>query len=94
MRGAHFHMNRDHMQRRPSVGDYLVKGRNAMKMIPFTNASSSDTIYINPAQVLYCVASDRHTSEGRKQTNICFLKGRDVTIVGTVDEVATKLMAE
>ena len=65
-----------------------------MKLIPFIDASSSHTIYINPAQVLYCVASERRTTEGQMQTNVCFLKGRDITIVGTVDEVAEKLMAE
>ena len=63
-----------------------------MKMIPFTDPSSSTTIYINPAQVLYCVTNDRRTSEGQLQTNISFLKGRDVTVVGTVDDVAAKLM--
>jgi hypothetical protein len=65
-----------------------------MKLIPFVDASTSHTIYINPAQVLYCVVSERQTSEGEPQTNICFLKGRDVTIVGTVDDVAAKLMSE
>jgi len=65
-----------------------------MEMIPFVDASSSDTIYINPAQVLYCVSCERRSSEGQKQANICFLKGRDVTVVGTVDEVAAKLMSK
>ena len=62
-----------------------------MKMIPFTDASSSHTIYINPEQVIYCIISDRRTSAGRVTTNICFLKGRDITVLGTVDEVASKL---
>jgi hypothetical protein len=64
-----------------------------MKLIPFKDASSSHTIYINPTQVLYCAVSERRTSEGQPQTNITFLKGRDVTIVGTVDDVAAKLMS-
>ena len=65
-----------------------------MKMIPFVDATSSNTFYINPAQVLYCITNERLTSEGQAQANICFLKGRDVTVVGTVDEVASKLMSE
>ena len=63
-----------------------------MKLIPFTEASSSTTIYINPAQVLYCLVADRRTSVGKTQTSITFLKGRDVTVVGAVDEVAETLM--
>ena len=63
-----------------------------MKLIPLTDASSSTTIYVNPAQVLYCIMTDRRTSEGQTQTNITFLKGRDVTVIGTVDEVAKTLM--
>jgi hypothetical protein len=65
-----------------------------MEMIPFIDASSSNTIYINPAQVLYCIVNSRRTAEGQTQTNICFLKGCDVTVLGTVDEVAAKLMAK
>jgi hypothetical protein len=63
-------------------------------MIPFVDASSSSTIYINPAQVLYCIANERRMTDGQTQTDICFLKGRDITVVGTVDEVAAKLMSK
>jgi len=62
-----------------------------MKMIPFTDASSSHTIYINPEQVIYCIVSDRRSSDGRVTTNISFLKGGDIMVFGTVDEVASKL---
>ena len=65
-----------------------------MQMIPFTDASSSQTIYVNPEQVIYCVVDERRTSDGRVATNISFLKGRDVTVLGTVDEVAAKLMGK
>jgi len=63
-------------------------------MIPFVDASSSSTIYINPTQVLYCIANERRIAGGQTQANICFLKGRDITVVGTVDEVAAKLMSK
>ena len=65
-----------------------------MEMLPFADASSSNTIYVNPAQVIYCVSCERRSSEGQMQSNICFLKGRDVTVAGTVDEVAAKLMSK
>jgi len=65
-----------------------------MKMIQFVEASSSNTIYVNPAQVIYCVPCERRSSEGQLQSNICFLKGRDVTVIGTVDDVAAKLMSK
>lgn len=65
-----------------------------MRMIPFTDPSSSHTVYINPQQVIYCIVSDRRTSEGRVTTSISFLKGRDITVLGTVDEVASKLAGD
>lgn len=65
-----------------------------MEMVPFIDASSSSTIYINPLQVLYCTAHSRQTAEGQAQTIISFLKGRDFTVLGAVDEVAVKLMAQ
>ena len=63
-----------------------------MEFIPFVDASSSNTIYINPAQVIYFMRIERRSSEDQVQTNISFLKGRDVTVVGTVEDVASKLM--
>lgn len=65
-----------------------------MEFIPFVDASSSNTIYINPAQVIYFMGSEPRSSKDQVRTNICFLKGRDVTVVGTVDDVASKLMSK
>jgi len=65
-----------------------------MEFIPFVDASSSNTIYINPTQVIYFMRSERRSSEDQAHTNMCFLKGRDVTVVGTVDDVASKLMSK
>ena len=65
-----------------------------MEFIPFVDAASSDTIYINPAQVIYFMCSERRSSDDQVLTNICFLKGRDVTVVGTLDDVASKLMSK
>ena len=65
-----------------------------MEMIPFIDASSSNTIYVNPMQVIYCVSCEQRSSEGQIKSNICFLKGRDVTVIGTVDEVANRLMSK